>query len=402
MVLGRVPRALLLSVLVLVGWSLPVAAQSPYGINAHAPQGSELAPLLDAAREARIGWVRIDVLWRWVEPSPGVYDFSVYDALVAAAQARGLSLYGSLGSTPAWATDGPPETGVPRSASDWSRICSLLATRYAGKIQAWGLWNEPNLTQFWSGTRQQYIDVVLKPGADAIHAASPTALVVGPELAHLSGNGAVWYRWLTDVLTQAGSKIDVISHHAYDDTSTAVSAKLDAVTYFGAAPQYWDLVKPSVKEVLVAGGWFGRPFWLTETGWASDVVTEAQQASHYSGLLHDWFTGQPGRDWLSRVFFYELKDDWTGLYPKWGILRPDETRKPSFAAYRDFIAAHLGGDVNGDGRVTVEDVFHLVNALYANGAAPKGKADANGDGKTDVADVFYLIAYIFSQGPAPK
>ncbi len=59
------------------------------------------------------------------------------------------------------------------------------------------------------------------------------------------------------------------------------------------------------------------------------------------------------------------------------------------------------GDANGDTKVDVLDVFDLINALFAGGAAPIGPADVNGDGRVDVADVFYLITYLFASGPPP-
>jgi Dockerin type I domain/Fibronectin type III domain/Putative Ig domain len=62
----------------------------------------------------------------------------------------------------------------------------------------------------------------------------------------------------------------------------------------------------------------------------------------------------------------------------------------------------LAGDANGDGQVTVADVFYLINDLFAGGPAPKGSADANGDGQVTVADIFYLINYLFAGGPAPR
>ncbi len=60
------------------------------------------------------------------------------------------------------------------------------------------------------------------------------------------------------------------------------------------------------------------------------------------------------------------------------------------------------GDANGDGQVTVTDVFYLINYLFAGGPAPIGPADVNGDGQITVADIFYLISYLFSGGPAPR
>ena len=60
------------------------------------------------------------------------------------------------------------------------------------------------------------------------------------------------------------------------------------------------------------------------------------------------------------------------------------------------------GDANGDGLVTVADVFLLINFLFAAGPAPAGcSGDANGDLEVTVADVFHLINFLFAAGPPP-
>jgi CSLREA domain-containing protein len=59
------------------------------------------------------------------------------------------------------------------------------------------------------------------------------------------------------------------------------------------------------------------------------------------------------------------------------------------------------GDANGDGTVTVTDVFHLVNYLFAGGPAPYGRANVNGDSSISVLDVFYLVNFLFAAGPPP-
>ena len=68
-----------------------------------------------------------------------------------------------------------------------------------------------------------------------------------------------------------------------------------------------------------------------------------------------------------------------------------------------FVAAGtpISGDANGDGSVTVADVFYLISSLFVGGPAPIGPADVNGDGSVTVADVFYLINYLFAGGPPP-
>jgi len=327
---------LFLIFLIQPAWS---AAASPFGINVHAPQGAELAAQLDRVQAAGIGWIRIDFIWAAVEPARGKYDWRTYDAIAAAANARGLQVFATLAYTPGWATDGPAITGVPRNPDDWRRICFRAAKRYRGKIRYWGLWNEPNLPRFWSGSRQEYVDIILKIGADAIHTGNPAAQVGGPELAHLTAGDADWYDWLRRTLLEAGDKLDFITHHCYDsDGNRDVTARLEAKTLFGGNPSYWDVVAPSVKEVLRSTGWLGKkPFWLTETGWESARTSESRQADYYSGLLTDWFTGQPGRDWINQIFFYELRDAPAPDGLTWGILRADGSPKPAYGAYSVFI-----------------------------------------------------------------
>jgi len=59
------------------------------------------------------------------------------------------------------------------------------------------------------------------------------------------------------------------------------------------------------------------------------------------------------------------------------------------------------GDVDGNGVLNVNDVFYLINFLFAGGPPPLGPANPDGLGSTDVADVFYLINFLFAGGPAP-
>ncbi len=312
---------------------------SPFGVNAHVPQGAEMNAAFDRLKAAGIGWGRIDFIWALAEPVRGRYDWRTYDALAAAASARGLKVYATVAYTPAWATDGPAVTGVPRNPDDWRRFCFRAAKRYRNKIQHWGLWNEPNLPRFWSGSRQQYIDVIVKTGADAIHSGNPAAKVGGPDLAHLTAGDADWYDWLRQTLLEAGDRLDFITHHLYDgDGNRDVTSKLENNTVFGGRPSLWNAVNPSVKEVLKNTGWLGRkPFWLTETGWESNRVSEARQADYYGGLLDDWLTGRSGRDWVDKIFFYELKDGPAETGLSWGLWRSDGSAKPAWEAYRRFI-----------------------------------------------------------------
>ena len=94
------------------------------------------------------------------------------------------------------------------------------------------------------------------------------------------------------------------------------------------------------------------------------------------------------------------------------------TRMRAFASGGDvygYVAAQQGGvalalacttvyavgDADGDGALTVGDVFGLINYLFAAGAAPIGSGDVDGDRNVTVQDVFALVNYLFSGGAPP-
>ena len=58
-------------------------------------------------------------------------------------------------------------------------------------------------------------------------------------------------------------------------------------------------------------------------------------------------------------------------------------------------------DANGDGVLSVGDIFYLVSYIFSGGPPPVGRGDMNGDGNVSVGDIFYLINHFFSGGPPP-
>ncbi|UCD29772.1 MAG: PKD domain-containing protein, partial [Planctomycetota bacterium] len=290
-------------------------------------------------QDAGIAWGRCGFDWQMIEATQGVYNWSTPDQVVAEANARGLHIYAGLGYCPLWASAGSDHRGPLNNPQDWYDFVYDCVSRYKDSIKYWELWNEPNLDNFWMGTRSQYIDQILKVGADAVHAADPTAKVCGPELAHLTSGDKDWYHWLRESIEQAGDKLDVVTHHCYKTPPSQVTSEMEKSTAFGDNPSLWNTVHPSVKEVLEYTGWFGKPFWLTETGWRSDEVGETTQGDYLQSLLNDWFSGQPNRAWMYKLFWYQIWEGADG--EKWGLLYADETRKPSWYAYRDFVIGHL-------------------------------------------------------------
>lgn len=66
----------------------------------------------------------------------------------------------------------------------------------------------------------------------------------------------------------------------------------------------------------------------------------------------------------------------------------------NWSSYKEVLTLEGGetlkGDVNGDGKVSIDDVTDLIDILLAGGEAP-ASADVNGDGNVSIDDVTDLI-----------
>ena len=64
-----------------------------------------------------------------------------------------------------------------------------------------------------------------------------------------------------------------------------------------------------------------------------------------------------------------------------------------------FPAEFSQGDVNGDGKVDIDDINILINILLGKDTASKydGRADINSDTKTDIQDVNQLVNLVLSK-----
>lgn len=338
-----------LAALILLLLAARPAAASVLGVNAHIPSSAAVQRMADAG----VGWARIDFVWAFIEPRRGEYDWSLYDRVVADLEHHGIEVYATLQGTPAWATSGAEFSGVPDDPDTWRDLCFRAADRYRGRVRVWSLWNEPNLSRFWQGTRNHFLDTILINGAEAIHAADPKALIAGGELAHLQSGS--WDDWLPAIASVGVDTLDVIAHHVYpsNDTAGDVTNKLSRKPDFPWEP-------PSVRDVLQRTPWWGRPIWLTETGVAADdSVSEFAQFLFVRNLPRQWFGAGRQQSWLGRIMFYELADD-PNAEDQFGLLgpSPDYEPKMAWAALADSLAS---AEID-DARIVVFDPTEFISS----------------------------------------
>jgi hypothetical protein len=288
------------------------------GLNVHIPSD---AILEDVAVNLGMRWIRVDFDWYRLEPQQGVLRFEEWDRLVSTATGYGLSILGTLAYTPPWASANPGNPRIsdpPASVSFWTDIVRRVVTRYREHVRYWQFWNEPNLGQFWGGSRTQLRTQIVEPGARVAKEVDPGALVVCPGLADVRD----WRDWFREILV-AQDLVDVINHHNYEASGREVILELERDS--GG--------QPSLRTLMRQLGVDDKPFWLTETGRRSDESNENQRQFYESvvSTLRE-------ETWVDRLFFFHYWDGPGQGNGGQGIVNENFTPKP---AYR-FLQSVLG------------------------------------------------------------
>ena len=319
-------------------------AQKDLGLNVH--QSTTVG--MDVAKGTGVKWVRIDVNWLDVEKAEGQLDFTLMDAIVDAAAARGSKVLAVLAYTPAWASTGDVKkdgstNDVPK-AGKYEAFVSAAVKHFGAKVSHYELWNEPNLETFWEGTADDYVQRVLVPGSMAVHTACGSCKVVAPGLATVGGTYDVFF---DTVLTAAKDDIDVVSGHAYasfadidPEAGTAKDSFLNKVEAHRILKVGGSVIYEgplAFKETMDKHG-ITKPFWITEAGYEAapgDAKAEAKQVLQYRHVIESMLL----RSWWTTTIFYEAFDEPPAPYT-WGVVVHDGSGAMGFSKkpVYDFLA----------------------------------------------------------------
>lgn len=195
--------------------------------------------------------------WPHLEPAPGEWDFTRLDRLVQLATDRHVSLILPLGPTPTWASARPSEKSFykPGNAAEphdlelWRSYVRAVVTRYNGKIKYYEVWNEPDISGFYSGdilTLAKMIEIA----RTEIKSINPDNVFISTAPSSASPNGLRYF----EKLIQAGGmqQADVIGYHMYipkEPPERLVQATAD------------------IRKILSKYDLATKPLWNTESGW---------------------------------------------------------------------------------------------------------------------------------------
>ncbi|MCC6487014.1 MAG: beta-galactosidase [Candidatus Hydrogenedentes bacterium] len=276
--------------------------ESPWGMGVYLYRYGDHA-LMDRvaamAQAAGVKWSREEFSWAAMEPRLGEYDFSFYDVVVDTANRHGISVYGLLSYWSNW-TQPYTEQGI----DDFCRWAGAVVRRYKDRVHHWEIYNEPNIF-FWQGPKELYPVLVQRCYA-AIKEADPSAQVLAISTAGID-------RKFIQKCLDANAPFDVLTIHPYR------GVLLDANFM-----KELQLVKEQVG---------GRPVWITEMGWSTQVGGKDERAQ--AQLLARCYLSAIASGACENISWYDFRNDGEDPFyneSNFGVLRSDLTPKPAYRA----------------------------------------------------------------------
>jgi hypothetical protein len=261
-------------------------APTALGVNVH-DQNFELV------REMGFPWMKLYADWDTPDPNNVV-------RMVDGARARypGVKILLRIDKSPAGARTGDDHD--PLRPEAWQPFLKTLVPRLKGKVQAYELFNEPNLKHEWNvniaggegmPSPRGYARV-LQLGYQAIKEVDPAALVIAGGLSSAGGGGPEAIGDLEFIAglyeAGAGGHFDALGSHPYGGPCSYEVASC------GGEGVYFRRAEEQHRVMLAMGDQTAR-IWATELGWLVDP--RAYGYGTYAG--RDCMAGLGGRkDWV--------------------------------------------------------------------------------------------------------
>jgi len=244
-----------------------------------------------------------DVTWPNLEPNKGQWQFDRLDRYLSLAQKHGTGVLLTLGGSPPWASARPQVpsnytpgfSAEPANIDDWRTYVRTVASRYKGRIQAYEIWNEPNLPRNRDiGPPARMLELA-KDAYTTLKQVDPNIKVISPSPVNRNG-----LDWMERYFALGGAKYaDIIGYHFY---------------VFHRPESMLDLILPA-KEIMRKYGVADKPLWNTEAGWIRNSMTErpdpVEQAPGWAARSYilNWAAG------VDRFYWYAWDDDGHDVIP---------------------------------------------------------------------------------------
>ncbi|MCA9969573.1 MAG: hypothetical protein KC425_05115 [Anaerolineales bacterium] len=299
--------------------------------------------------EMGFGWVKQKFPWREIEGiEKGSFDWYRPDLIVDLVEAAGLQLVVRLDQNPLWAVRALPDEQIgdnqpPVDYADFGDYCGAVAARYRGRIAAYQVWNEPNLSREWGGQAPDpaAYTALLRVCYEAIKAADADAIVIS---AGLAPTGTPPPAAMPDVdflqgmyAAGAAAYFDVLGLHAPGFKAPPEMAPAEVAAAEGLGNGRWFAFRhvEDMRAIMVANGDGAKQVAILEMGWTLDTVNpsyawhavdEATQADYLVRAYQ--YAAEHWRPWIGLMTTVYIADyEWTPADEQWwwAIVRPEGT-----------------------------------------------------------------------------
>ncbi len=309
-----------------------------YGMQAFLWWREEVADRdLGLLKDAGFNWVKQYFAWQDIEGAgKGQYDWSRTDRIVNQVEQHGLKLLVRVSEDP----DRPFWAGSPPgNAQHFADFVGAVARRYRGRIQAYQVWNEPNLAREWGNQRPDpagYVNM-LRLAYRAIKTNDPSAIVITAGMAPTTQDDAIampdmkFYQGMYDAMRQnSDGYFDMLGVHGAGyavapETDPQVVATDPRLHNNDPSPTELKRVYAfrhveDVRDLMVRNGDANKKVVVLEFGWTTDSRPNSPYYWHGAGAgIDENLKG----DYLVRAFKWaaERWRPWIGLMS--AIYMPD-------------------------------------------------------------------------------
>ncbi|MEK7278797.1 MAG: hypothetical protein AAB427_15710, partial [Chloroflexota bacterium] len=282
----------------------PVNRPVIYGINIDLLRSADTNPALEEIKQAGFVWVRQSFDWEknnWKDD----------DALIAAAHDRDLKMVAVLTG------------GSPPDPAAFAAFAADFAARYRDQIDAYQIWDEPNLESGWSGppSAAEYARL-LQTAYAAIHNADPTATVLLAGLAPTIEAGPkniadfLYLRQLYNL--GAGPYFDAVAGKPYGFNTHPDDRTVD--------PNVLNFSRLILlREEMIAHDDGDKFLWSSHFGWSNRPSiwghVSAEQQAQYSQQAYDRAANE--WPWAGPLFLQTPDPSLPADDPQWGFAIPD-------------------------------------------------------------------------------
>lgn len=330
-----------------------------YGTNVQLWDFSDQGKSLTAGlvKQAGLGWISEQIPWSAVELAPGQFDWSEVDAIVSAAQQSGLRILFSVDKAPSF-YQRPSGGAIPSDPTTLRTFMQTMATRYAGKVQAYEIWNEENLSRemgVGNVAPANYLPI-LEAGASGVRTGDPAALVLlgapSPTGANIAGQSIDDLTYLQQLYALNNGEVksfyDALSAHpsgfSNPPNCTPATPLCSLSGGFNNDDSFFAFTRVGeYRTVMMQQGEANKKIWFTEFGYCSNPTPPA--GFEYCSSL----TEQNQADFLVRAYQMARGLDYVAGMMQWnlnfqvavpqtdekwgfGIIRSDMSARPAYAA----------------------------------------------------------------------